>query len=106
MIEFYNGEYSLTVSGLNKKIAIPYMLSKYNDIFEAFNDELVIPKGFSGRKTHTYIDYEQRGIVKDYKGVYYEYDELSSVHIEDSDYSLKLSEAYVDFLLNIKHVSK
>jgi hypothetical protein len=106
MIEFYNGEYSLTVSGLNKKVAIPYMLSKYNDIFEAFNDGLVIPKGFSGRKTHTYIDYEQRGIIKDYKGVYYEYDELSSVHIEDSDYSLKLSEAYVDFLLNIKHVSK
>lgn len=82
------------------------MLNKYNDIFEAFNDGLIIPKGFSGRKTHTYIDYEQRGIIKDYKGVYYEYSELSSVHIEDSDYSLKLSEAYVDFLLNIKHVSK
>lgn len=106
MIEFYNGEYSLTVSGLNKKVAIPYMLNKYNDIFEAFNDGLIIPKGFSGRKTHTYIDYEQRGIIKDYKGIYYEYGELSSVHIEDSDYSLKLSEAYVDFLLNIKHVSK
>ena len=110
MVEFYNerrlsdsvkSKYSLTVSGLRKFTAIPYMEKKYKNIFDAFSEDLTIPPEYSGRTTHTYIDEEVEGYVKDYKGNYGYFNELSSVHIENSEYSLSLSDKYIDYLLNI-----
>lgn len=96
---------SLTVSGVNKKIAVPYLLNKYknniSDIFNAFTDNLYFPKDYSGKKTLTYIDDEIKGIVKDYLGNYFEYYEKSCVHMENSDYSLSMADMYLDFLQKI-----
>ena len=102
MVEKYNGEQSLTISGLNKKIAIPYIQKNYPDIFDAFQENMYIPKGATGKNIHTYIDEERSGIVKDYLGNVGEYHELSCVHLEESDYTLSLARDYVDFLLSIK----
>ena len=97
------GEYSLTVSGLNKKITLPYLLKKYGSkIFEAFSDGLYIPNGFTGKNTHTYIDDVQSGTLKDYQGNLARYNEYSSIHLGSSDYSLSISQEYINFLLNIK----
>lgn len=97
------GEYSLTVSGLNKKITLPYLLKKYGSkIFEAFSDGLYIPNGFTGKNTHTYIDDAQSGTLKDYQGNIARYNEYSSIHLGSSDYSLSISQEYINFLLNIK----
>lgn len=97
------GKINLTVSGLNKKIATPYMLGKYGDtIFENFTDELYIPQGKTGKLTHTYIDTYMSGTVTDYLGNVGKFSELSAVHLSESDYSLKLSKKYIDYLLNIK----
>ena len=97
-----NGKMELTVSGLNKKIALPYMQQKYKDrIFDAFTDDLYIPPEYTGKNTHTYIDYEIHGILKDYNGKYAEYDELSGVHLMPADYSLTLSDAYLNYLTGI-----
>lgn len=97
------GEYSLTVSGLNKKITLPYLLKKYgSNIFEAFSDGLYIPNGFTGKNTHTYIDDAQSGTLKDYQGNVARYNEYSSIHLGSSDYSLSISQEYINFLLNIK----
>lgn len=96
---------NLTVSGVNKKIAVPYLLNKYknniNDIFNAFNDMLIIPKGYSGKKTLTYIDDKRTGIIRDYQGNYYEYNELSSVHMEEAEYNLNIACDYLDFILKL-----
>lgn len=96
---------SLTVSGVNKKIAIPYLLNKYknniDDVFNAFNDMLIVPKGYSGKKTLTYIDDERVGVIKDYQGNYYNYKELSSIHMEDAEYSLNIACDYLDFILKL-----
>lgn len=105
-----NGEISLTVSGLNKKKAIPYLLEKYgkDGIFDAFTDDefgidnLQIPKGYSGRMVSTYIDEETQGSVVDYLGNVGSYHELSSVHLENSTYSLSLSKDYMAYLLGIR----
>ena len=100
-----NGDISLTVSGINKKKAIPYLLNEYgNEVFEHFEDGLTIPREYSGKMTHTYIDEEQNGLIVDYLGNRYIYKELSSVHLENVEYSLSLSERYVEFLLGIKEV--
>lgn len=97
------GEITLTVSGLNKKRCIPYLLDKYGKgIFEAFNDDLYIPKGETGKNTHTYIDEERSGTLTDYLGHDAEYKELSCVHLEPTDYSLSLAREYVTYFLDIQ----
>ena len=97
------GDYSLTVSGLNKKITLPYLLKKYGSkIFEAFSEGLYIPNGYTGKNTHTYIDDVQSGTLKDYQGNVARYNEYSSIHLGSSDYSLSISQEYINFLLNIR----
>lgn len=119
-----DGRISITVSGVNKHTAIPYLLEVYGDaVFSAFDEGLHIPAtndtgkellttdgkkidGPCGKTTHTYIDTEQRGVIRDYLGNISEYHELSSVHLEAADYSLSLSDAYVDYLLGIREYNK
>lgn len=103
MVQQQNGEYSLTVSGLNKKIVIPYMLEKYGDnIMDEFRDGLYIPKEKTGKNIHTYIDETTDGVVFDYLGVPYHYHELSSIHMEPCDYELSLTREFLDFIMEIK----
>lgn len=97
-----NEEYKLTVSGLRKDVAIDYIKSKVNNPFDFFNDEMYIPKGFTGKMIHTYIDEERKGFIQDYNGIVSEYSEKSSVHLDDADYSLKLGHEFARFLLNIQ----
>lgn len=97
--------YSLTVSGVNKKCAIPYMVDN-GDVFSQFEDGLIIPPQYCGKNLHTYIDYPTKGKVTDYTGNEEEYEELSSTHLSPTSYSLSLSKLYIDYLLNIKQISK
>lgn len=101
--------YSLTVSGLNKKVVIPYLVQELSaktkrDIFTLFDDELYIPKGQTGKKIHTYIDYPQEGEIEDYTGLKGSYRELSSVHMEEADYSLSMTREYLDFIIGLKDI--
>lgn len=102
MIEM-NGEISITVSGLNKHIAVPYLKKKYRkDIFKIFDEDMFIPPEYTGKNTHTYIDDEHSGYVTDYLGEVAEYHEMSGTHICGAPYDLSLSRKYVDYLLGIK----
>ncbi len=99
-------EVSLTVSGINKFVCIPYLEKTYGDnsnIFEAFNDGLIIPKGQTGKQIHTYIDFETKGTVRDYLGNDYNYHELSGIHLEDTEYSLSMPEEFLRYLLGVKN---
>ena len=97
-------DFSLTVSGVNKKSAIPYLLEKYGSdgIFEHFTNYLEIPPQATGKNIHTYIDYEVTGKLKDYNGDVAEYTELSGVHLEPTGYTLSLSVMYLNYLMGIK----
>ena len=107
MVEKYNEKkqkyvIDLTVSGVNKFVCVPYLEKKYGDntsIFNAFNDGLIIPKGYTGKQIHTYIDYETEGDTRDYLGNKYHYHELSGIHMEDTEYSLSISEEFLRYLL-------
>lgn len=96
-------DYSLTVSGVNKKNAIPYLYGKYGDgIFDAFTNYLEIPPQATGKNIHTYIDYPQTGTFTDYLGNAGTYEERTSVHLEPTGYSLSLSVMYLNYLQGIK----
>lgn len=105
-------EITITVSGVNKKNAVKYLLNKYGEdgIFDAFDNDLKIPAKYiedgkelsaTGKLTHTYIDEEKRGTVIDYLGNRGSFRELSAVHLDNADYSLSISELYIDYMLNI-----
>lgn len=104
--------FTLTVAGVNKKLAIEYLKYKYKEkIFENFNDGLIIPstykidkitKNATGKMTHTYIDEEKTITVKDYLGNIHTQTEKSGIHLENCDYNLSLSDIYIDYLLGIK----
>lgn len=99
-------KYNLTVSGLNKKKCVPYLLKKYGKrgIFNAFTNNLYIPPEHTGKNTHTYIDEPRAGVVVDYLGTPGEYKELSGVHLEKCDYSLSISREYLDYILKVDTV--
>lgn len=100
---YNNYFYNLTVSGLNKNTAIPYLLrNNKTQIFNKFKEGLYIPPQYTGKLTHTYIDYEQEGIITDYLGNTAEYKELSSTHLEKQDYNLSISDDYARYIAGIK----
>ena len=90
---------SITVSGITKKSAIPYIVEKSDGKpFEFFTDHMEIPPGYCGKSEHYYGDTEINGTVTDYLGNTYEYYEKSYVYMEDAGYSLKIAGDYVQYL--------
>lgn len=101
-----NGKLSITIAGVGKKAGAKYLdLISNGDTkkaFDLFNEGLVFPPEHTGKNIHTYIDYEQTGILEDFRGVKCEYRELSSTHLEPTAYDLSLSKSYIDYLDNIQ----
>ena len=104
MTESEDGKISITVSGLNKKTAVPYMLARYGreEIFNAFTNYLTIPAIATGKNIHTYIDYTVSGKLTDYNGTESEFEEYSGLHLEPCSYSLSLSILYLNYLIGVK----
>lgn len=98
---------NITVSGLNKKVTVPYILEKTGgDIaqaFKFFDDGMTIPPDHTGKSTHTYIDERMDGIITDYTGQTAEYHELSGIHLQAQEYKLTISREY-DNLMRLLEV--
>jgi hypothetical protein len=103
-----NNEMQMTVAGLSKQSGLKYLqfgeLSG-KSIFDKFSDDMYIPREWTGKNIHTYIDYPTNGIVTDYLGESYAYSELSCVHMEPTDYSLTIGSEYADFIAKVKNRS-
>lgn len=99
-------KYKMTVSGVNKKTAMPYLEDKAKQlgesVFELFNDEMYIPPYKTGKLLHTYIDIEQRDDVIDYLGNHSKMIERSAIHLEPTSYSMSLASQYLDYINHIK----
>lgn len=103
-----DGIISVTVAGLDKCEGAAYLRELGGDPFVHFRDGLRVPPEKSGRLTHTYIDERISGQVTDYLGHPGLFDELSSIHMEPSDYTLTISEDYdyyIKTILGIKEDS-
>lgn len=100
-----DGHISITVSGVNKSKALPYLQDITNNnndaIFSMFEDGLQIPPEHTGKLTHTYIDDKMDGISIDYLGNKAEYHELSGVHLESAPFEMGVSADYMNYLMSI-----
>lgn len=103
IVENGDGTISLTVSGLNKRTAVPYLLDKYgkDGIFDHFSPTMEIPGDYTGKLTHTYIDEPRTGTLTDYLGIKAAYEELSGIHLEPTPYKGSGSALY-QFILKMK----
>nr|DAM70905.1 MAG TPA: DNA polymerase B [Caudoviricetes sp.] len=102
------GEFNITVSGLNKKCAVPYIVATLQP-FEFFDNEMYIPKEYTGKNTLTYINEPYKINVKDYQGNYAEVAENTYIHMEEQDYNMSLAEQFIVFLMcgtNFGHGAK
>lgn len=99
------GKSQMTVAGLNKQMALRYLefgeLSQ-RSIYDKFDANMYIPPLWTGKNVHAYIDYPTHGYVTDYLGKTISYDELSSIHMEPTDYTLSIGAEYANYLLNIR----
>lgn len=93
-----DGKFNITVSGLNKKCAVPYIVATLQP-FEFFDNEMYIPKEYTGKNTLTYINDPYKIMVKDYQGNYAEVAENSYIHMEEQDYNMSLSEQFIYYLM-------
>lgn len=100
-----DGILHVTVAGSNKKKTAEYLQKTYGKYyaFYKFNNNLCVPRGYSGRTTSCYIDYETSGEIVDYNGVTGEFHELTSVHVEQTEYNLSISSAYIKYFLGIQN---
>lgn len=100
-----DGQLHVTVAGSNKKKTAEYLQKTYGKYyaFYKFDNELCVPVGFSGRTTSCYIDYETSGEIVDYNGVKGDFHELTSVHVEQTEYNLTITSAYIKYFLGIQN---
>lgn len=98
---------SITVSGLNKKVTVPYLIEQARrkgcSPFDLFDDELYIPKGQTGKLIHTYIDEPVSRTLTDCQGHVTDCSELSCVHLEEADYTLSMTQQYLNYIKERKY---
>ena len=95
-----DGKLSLTVSGVNKKAAVPYLLEKYGKykVFDYFNDDMIIPAEYTGKLTHYYLDEPMEGEITDYLGNTVHYRTESGIYLEKTSYHMTLQGEYLEYL--------
>lgn len=57
-----------------------------------------MPKGKTGKLTHTYLDDYDEYLVKDYQGHVVKESAMSSVHLEPASFELSVAGAFKEFL--------
>lgn len=83
-----------TIAGVNKKRTSEFLKSQSNP-FEFFENNMTVDKEHSGRLISTYIDNPICGTVTDYLGNTCNYEELSAIHMEKSEYNLTMTPLYL-----------
>ena len=97
-------EVHLTVSGVDKKAATPYLINKYGKygLFKHFDNTLVIPGEHTGKLTHYYLDEPMEGYVTDYLGNTIKYKSRSGIYLEKASYSFSMELGYLRYLKELR----
>lgn len=97
-----DGEYELTLSGVNKKKGLEYLQTLGNPVKE-FNSHMFFPSEWTGKLCHTYIDEAKKGTVVDYLGNRGKYNEKSFIHMEPTSYDMSVESEFLDFMVFINN---
>lgn len=95
------GKLHITIAGVSKQLGRDFIAGQ-SDPFSFFDDGMTIDREHSGKLTHSYLDYEQKGTLTDYRGVAMDYSELSSVHLERSEYKMSMLEQFRNYCNMVK----
>lgn len=87
----------ITVAGLGKKQGADYINSQPYP-YSFFDHNMYIPPEHTGKLTHTYIDDTMEGTAVDYLGNRFKYRELSGVHLSECDFTLSLTQAFINLI--------
>lgn len=102
-LTYENGNYHMTVAGVNKHVAMPYLIKTYPDVFTAFSIGLHLPAGTTGKLTHVYVDDPINGELIDYNGnIYHFRNEPPGIYLEPTEYDFSISEDYYKFLKGVQ----
>lgn len=98
------GKLEITIAGVNKSAGAKYLIQTFGKYgaFQHFTEDLYFPKGSTGKMILSYDDDGAIGSVTDYKGVEYEYDVKSFVHMEESSYDMSISGIFNDYINDIQ----
>ena len=101
----HDNQINMTVAGVNKKVAVPYLISLFGDtIFDKFERGLHIPEGHTGKLLHAYIDYKQSGSFTDYLGNEYTFiNDPPGVYLEPAAYDFDITQEYLDYLKGVQY---
>lgn len=104
MILTHDDKLTITVSGVNKKFAAPYLENKYGKegAFAAFTNDLEIPADYTGKLTHYYLDSSYSGEVCDYLGNTIKYKCKSGIYFEKASYNFSMENAYINYLKELR----
>lgn len=102
-----NGKISITVAGLNKTAAVPYIKQlaeeRNETMFDVFDEDLFVPGDHTGKQLHSYNDEEFSMYLEDYCGNVALVHEYSSIHLSPAEYSLSMTSEYIDLLKGITY---
>lgn len=94
----YHTRHSLTIAGVNKRCAIPYIEAHEKDFFDFMHFGYLFNEDCCGKKLHTYIDEPKDGYLVDYLGKVGKFHEESAVHLMNTTYKMSASDDYADLL--------
>lgn len=109
-----DGDISITIAGVSKEAGKEYLLrtrKNNTEIFRDFQEDLTFPARYiykeeeyngSGKMLHTYIDIPMKGTVIDYMGNKAEYNELSGMHLENTEYTMGLDKDFAKLIMGYK----
>lgn len=97
-----DGNIKITVAGLGKTQGRDYLVKNFKDPFQAFTEGLTIPKGETGKMTHTIIKHTIKGQVTDYLGNTVDFVSNGGTHLEDCSFEMSIEKSYVKFLNGIE----
>lgn len=100
----HDDQLTITVSGVNKKFAAPYLENKYGKegAFAAFTNDLEIPADYTGKLTHYYLDSSYSGEVCDYLGNTIKYKCKSGIYFEKASYNFSMDVYYLNYLRELR----
>ena len=120
LVQTEEDEVILTIAGTQKKSSLIYMLDragvkytvddndrvfcsgKIDKLFELFDEDLVIPKEYTGKMTHKYSSNNIVFFIEDYKGSKIMVEERGMCFLEPASYALSMDDKYIRFAMDIQ----